>query len=164
MSEAKQQWLVNGHGVIDNQEKLWALCEQCQELLGTAGMVIAERALGNCIEPWGVFRGEGFDQKMWSRGRFFGEGGEMQWRSYGRLVRVGLLVDVTDEGQGQAVAAQLSGLGLDATDLQRLWVASIQLALQTNDDEYTGADVRSYGSEDEPSLFVRYCRVTRNEN
>lgn len=164
MSEAKQQWLVSSHAVIDNQEKLWALCEQCQELLGTEGLVIAEHALGNCIKPWGLFRDDGFAQEMWSRGRFFGEGGEVQWRRYGPLVRVALLVDVTDEGQVQTVTAQLSGLGLNVVVPQRLWVTSIELALQTNDDEYTAADVRSYGSEDEPNLFVRYCRVTRNKN
>ena len=72
MSATTTHWLVIGQRVLGNHEGLWEFCRACEDLLGEGGMVIAEYALGNCIEPWNAFFQKEFDRKKWSRGRLFG--------------------------------------------------------------------------------------------
>lgn len=154
MSNAKQQWLVTGHGVVESHAQLWQLCEQCKELLGSGGTAIAEDATRVAIEPW-----PSLPRQPWTRGRLFGSTGELQWRSYRGLVRVALLVDVADGVQGQEVASRLRDeWDLTPGELAELRVESGNVALQTTNN-LTSAETRTYGTEDEPGLFVRYVGV-----
>ena len=160
MSATTTHWLVIGQRVLGNHEGLWEFCRACEDLLGEGGMVIAEYALGNCIEPWNAFFQKEFDRKKWSRGRLFGAHGEIQWRTYGHWVRAAVLVDSSDEEQSQATADQLRGQNVEGVMAWELQATTSRLFLQTNDEEYTEAAVRSYGDEAEPAQFVRYCGVT----
>ncbi|MBX3002048.1 MAG: hypothetical protein KF893_26220 [Caldilineaceae bacterium] len=155
MSGIKEQWLVSAYGVVESYEHLWRLCDGCKDLLGNEWMAIAEDATRVAIEPWSSLRRE-----AWTRGRLFGSAGEIQWRSYRELVRVALLVDAPDREKGEEVSSRLVGLGLKLDGPVALLVEAGEVALQTNNDEYTAAAVRTYGTEDQPGLFVRYAGWT----
>lgn len=151
---AERQRLITGHHLCKDYTELWAFCEFCIDLLGGDPMIIAEHATAANIEPW-----PSAEKQAWTRGRLFGVQGEVQWRSYGTVLRVAVLVEAVDDTAAQTITQKLNHLGVETIDDTHYQVNPQTMALETNEDEYTRAQIRSYGDEQSPHLFVRYCQV-----
>lgn len=154
MTGHTSQWLVSGHTILDDHNSLWAFCEAQSHLLGSGATAIAENGLKVAIDLW-----TNFDcATPWTQGRLFGPKGEIQWRTFGSLVRMVMLLDVQSETGAIEAADRLQRAGLAAT-VQLAMVLTRELALQTNDDEFPAVRVYQYGNDREPAQFVRYGEV-----
>lgn len=149
--------LVTAYAVLQSFDELWALCECCQTDWPQECMVIAERALGSCIEPWSNFKRE-----VWTRGRCFGPDWEIQWRSYGALVRAALILEVTGEEDVASRQTQWRAMGWQGIKEAKMLKTVETMSLQTT--EYQEATLCSYGDEDAPAQFVRYSRVGKTQS